>query len=199
MDKKMKKISMEMSVLMGVTLSFFLSLAGNLSSGHFTLIGFLSSFIVSLIISLIIGFLVPLKKITDSLVEKLHLEPYKLGKHLFEAFISDLIYTPVITLCMVTLAYMMTARHAPAGQVPPFGAMLGKSMILSMAVGYLLIFIFTPLYMKLVFKHNGITPSMGPGGRPDGAPMGGPENGQRNGAPMDPSDFPSQSELEDKM
>ena len=193
---KMRKISVEMSILMGVTLSFFLSLTGNLSSGHFTFMGFVSSFIVSLFISLIIGFLVPLKKITDSLVEKLHLEPYKLGKHLFEAFISDLIYTPVITLCMVSLAYKMATHQ---GAQMPYGPMLGKSMILSMAVGYLLIFIFTPLYMKLVFKHNGITPGMGPQGRPDGAPMGGPANRPESDAPMNPSDFPSQSDLEDKM
>lgn len=193
---KMKKISREMSVLMGVTLSFCLSLTGNLSSGHFTFIGFLSSFIVSLIISLIIGFLVPMKKVTDSLVAKLHLEPYPLGRHLFEAFISDLIYTPIITLCMVSLAYMMATRQ---GAQMPYGPMLGKSMILSMAVGYLLIFFFMPLYMKIVLKRNGVIPGAGPMGGPAGAPMNGAGSGPRKDAPVNPEDFPSQSDLEDKM
>lgn len=148
----MKKISMEMSILMGVTLSFFLSLTGNLTSGHFTVAGFLVSFVISLIISLIIGFLVPMKKVTDYLDGKLGLKPGKLSTRLFETLISDLIYTPVITFAMVTMAYKQaTSQGAPLKYLP----MLGRSELISMIVGYVLIFIFMPLFMKWVLKRNG--------------------------------------------
>ena len=66
----MKKVSIEMSLLMGVTLSLFLSLTGTLSSGHFTIPDFLLSFVVSFIISLIIGFLVPMNKVSAALERK---------------------------------------------------------------------------------------------------------------------------------
>lgn len=151
--KKMKKIGIEMSLLMGVTLSFFLSLTGILSSGKFTVPGFLISFVVSLIISLIIGFLVPMKKVNDSLDARLGLKPHTLKTRLFESLISDLIYTPIITLIMITMAYRnASANGAPVQYVP----MLIGGLVLSLIVGYVLIFIFMPLFMKLVMKLNGV-------------------------------------------
>lgn len=149
----MKKIGREMSILMGITLSFFLSLTGILSSGYFTVPGFLISFVVSLVISLIIGFFIPMKKVTDSLGRKLGLAPRKFSTHCFEALISDLIYTPIITLIMVFLAYRQAIRQ---GAQIPFWPMLGKSMLISMIVGYILIFIFMPLFLKIVMKRNGV-------------------------------------------
>lgn len=151
--KKMRKIGRQMSLLMGVTLSFFLSLTGILSSGKFTLPGFLISFVVSLVISLIIGFLVPMKKVNDSLGAKLGLNPRTLKTRLFESLISDLIYTPIITLIMITMAYRNATSH---GAQIPYVPMLVKGMVLSMIVGYVLIFIFMPLFMKLVMKRNGM-------------------------------------------
>ncbi|MBR1724799.1 MAG: hypothetical protein IJ723_07275, partial [Ruminococcus sp.] len=100
----MKKIGMKMSIYMGLSLSFCLLLAGNLSSGKFTVPGFLISFVVSLIISLLIGFLVPMKPLTDKLDGKLGLKPGALSTRFFDSLISDLIYTPIITFVMVTMA-----------------------------------------------------------------------------------------------
>ena len=154
----MKKISMQMSVLMGVTLSFFLSLTGNLTSGHFTMPGFIISFIISLIISLIIGFLVPMKKVNDSLDKKLGLKQGALGTHFFESLVSDLIYTPLITFCMVTMAYFQATSHGAHLSYLP---MLGKSMVISLAVGYVLIFIFMPVFMRFLLKKNGMKPPKG--------------------------------------
>lgn len=151
--KKMRKIGREMSLLMGVTLSFFLSLTGVLSSGQFTLPGFLINFLISFVISLIIGFLVPMKKVNDSLGAKLGLAPHTLKTRLFESLISDLIYTPVITLVMITLAHYNATSH---GARIPYVPMLLRGMLLSLAVGYVLIFIFMPLFMKLVMKRNGL-------------------------------------------
>ena len=61
----MKNPAVKMSLLMGITMSFVLSLIGNLSSGMFTVPGFLKSFCISFLISLIIGFIIPIKKISD--------------------------------------------------------------------------------------------------------------------------------------
>ncbi|MBR1702393.1 MAG: hypothetical protein IJ716_10610 [Lachnospiraceae bacterium] len=147
----MKKIGRQMSLLMGVTLSFFLSLTGILSSGQFTFPGFLINFLISSVISLIIGFLVPMKKVNDSLGAKLGLKQHTLKTRLFESLISDLIYTPIITLVMITLAHRNATSH---GARIPYVPMLLKGILISMAVGYVLIFIFMPLFMKLVMKHN---------------------------------------------
>ena len=149
----MKKIGRQMSVLMGATLSFCLSLVGNLSSGRFTLPGFIVSFLASLVISLLIGMLVPMKKVTDSLTGKLGLQQGKLSTRCFEALISDLIYTPFITLVMVTLAYRQAVSHGARLSYLP---MLGKSMLISLVVGYVLIFILMPVFLKFVLKRNGV-------------------------------------------
>ena len=160
----MRKIGIQMSILMGVSLSFCLSLVGSLSSGHFTMPTFLLSFAVSTIISLIIGLLVPMKKVNDSLDAKLGLQPRKLSTHLFESLISDLIYTPIITLAMVFLNWKLATAH---GAQIPFLPMFVKSLILSMLVGYLLIFVLMPLFLKLVRRNMPGGP-----GAPDGPGAG---------------------------
>ncbi|MBQ3965695.1 MAG: hypothetical protein II684_02540 [Treponema sp.] len=145
----MKKIGRRMSILMGVSLSFCLSLLGNLTSGHFTLPGFLISFAVSTLISLIIGFLVPMKKVGDGLANALHLKARSLPAHCAESFVSDLIYTPVITLAMVALAWKLATSH---GAQMPFLPMFLHSLVLSMIVGYVLIFILMPVFFKLTTR-----------------------------------------------
>ena len=141
-----KKIEIRMSLLMGVTLSFFLSLTGLLTSGHFTWPSLLINFAVSFIISILIGFLVPLKKISAFLDAKLGLIPGKLSTHFFETLLSDCIYTPLITLCMVFAAWKQAVSH---GAQIPFWPMFGKSLIISMIGGYILIFVFMPLFLKI--------------------------------------------------
>lgn len=157
MGKKMKKIGLQMSLLMGITLSFCLSLVGNLmgakQSGGFSVPGFLISFVVSTVISLIIGFLVPMKKVNDSVCGKLNLEQGKLSTRLMESLLSDIIYTPIMTLIMVFLAYKQATSH---GAQIPFVPMFLSSLIVCLIVGYVLIFLVMPVYMKLVMKKNGM-------------------------------------------
>jgi hypothetical protein len=148
----MKKIGMQMSILMGISMSFCLSLTGILSSGHFTVPAFLSSFFMSTVISLVIGFFVPMKKVGDSAVQKANLTPHSLGARCLESLISDLIYTPVLTLCMTAMAYHNAVSHGQ--EMPPYLFMFLKSLLLSMIIGYILIFILTPVYLKLVMKKN---------------------------------------------
>lgn len=159
MDKGqvMRKVGMQMSLLMGVTLSFCLSLVGNLmgakQSGAFSVVGFLIGFVISTIVSLVIGFIVPIKKVNDSICGKLNLEPGAMVTRFVESLISDIIYTPIMTLLMVFLAYKQATSH---GAQIPFLPMFLSSLVVCLIVGYILIFIFMPLYMKLVMKKNGL-------------------------------------------
>ena len=162
----MKKISRQMSIRMGLTLSFFLSVTGvltgnarNIADGTASfpqlLISILSGFVVSLIISLIIGELVPVGKVTESATR--NMKP-GFAKRCVESLISDLIYTPVITLAMVSFSYIMVMRRSHGQADLHFLPMFLSSLAVCMIVGFILIFIFTPVYMKSVLRKNGIQP-----------------------------------------
>lgn len=157
MEERMKAIGRKMSICMGITLSFCLSLVGILSSGHFTVPGFIISFIVSTIISLLIGFLVPMKKLNDKFCG--NMKP-GLGRKCLEALISDILYTPIMTLAMTAMAWKQATGQ---GAKIPYLPMFLKSLVLTFAVGYVLILIFTPLYFKLITGGNPGGP-----GRPEG-------------------------------
>ena len=160
-----------MSLLMGLTLSFCLSLTGLLSSLGKTeytvsrfIVSLLINFAVSFAISMAIGLFVPMKKVNDSLDKKLGLQPGKLGTRLFDSLISDLIYTPVITLTMVFIAYKQATGH---GAKMPFLPMFLGSLALCFTAAFILIFFLTPVYMKTALKKAGI-PVQRPGeGGPD--------------------------------
>ena len=154
----MKKIGMQMSILMSVTLSLLLSLLGNALSGHFTVPGFLLSLVVGLFFSLAIGFLLPMQKVGSAACKKANIEFASMKGRLFTSLISDLIYSPIITLSNVVLGYRSAVAH---GQNPPFVPMLLKSLIISLIVGYVLVLILTPLFLRLVMKKNGIPPQEG--------------------------------------
>ncbi len=149
----MKKIMIQMNILMGVTLSFFLSLTGSLRAERFSLPGFLISFLLSVAISMVIGLLVPVKPLTDRLEAKCGIRPRTPGARFFDALISDLVYTPVVTVAMTLFAYRQATAH---GASVPFVPMLLSSLLISLVVGYVLIFICMPLFLKLVFKWNRI-------------------------------------------
>ena len=153
----MKKVGMQMSLLMGVTLSFCLSLTGNLTSGEgFKPISFLITFVVSAIISIVIGSIVPMKKVEDGACKACGLKPNSLPARLLSSLISDIIYTPVITLAMIALVRKMAMKASNGhAQLPPFGVMFVKSLIISFIVAYIIIFIITPVFFKFVMKKNG--------------------------------------------
>ena len=167
----MKKVGIIMSLLMGVTLSFCLSLTGNLTSEDgFKLIPFLVSFAVSTVISLIIGFIVPMRKIEDGAVKAMGLREHSMPANIVSALISDIIYTPFITLAMIVLARKMAMKMSNGhAQLPPFAAMFIKSLIISLIVAFVIILIVTPIYKKIAFKSAGVDPAAS-----GGAPAGGP-------------------------
>lgn len=145
---RMKRIGRRISILMGVTLSLCLSLVANLFlADEFKIGSFFISFGITLVISLIIGLIVPMKKVNDGVDRALNLKPGSLPAHLMETLVSDLIYTPIITVIMSTVAYFMATSN---GAQIPYVPMLLKSLLVCFLVGYVLIFIFAPLFMRLV-------------------------------------------------
>lgn len=149
MEKEMRRAGQKMSLYMGVTLSFILSLVGTLSSGHFTIPGWLISFVCSTIIALIIGFVVPMGKISRDLTEKLNLDPESVPAKLLKALVSDLIYTPLITLAMVYMAYRQASAH---GAPVNFWGMFLPSLLLSLVVAYFCIYFIEPIFLKKVMR-----------------------------------------------
>ena len=145
--EKMKKIGMKMNILMGISLSFALSLVGNLMSGHFTLPGFLLSFAVSTVICLIIGRFIPIGRITREACAKRGFEEGTTKARLLSALISDSIYTPVMTFIMVLLAYLSAKR---GGAPVSFITMFIPSLFISYIIGFALVYVLEPLYLKLV-------------------------------------------------
>lgn len=163
--KAMKKVGLLMNIFMGVTMSIFLSFVGNfigfLQSGKFSVIGYLIGVGISTVISIILGFIVPIKKIGDGAVRAAKLQPHSIKARLLESLISDCIYTPVLSLCMVAYEYFSSRAHAPAEaleHMPGFFQMFFGSFLACMVVGFILIFIFMPVYLGLAMKLSGITP-----------------------------------------
>ncbi len=149
MDEKMKTVGRKMGIAMGITMSFFLSLIGITSAGKFTVPGFLISFLVSSALAVVIGLFLPIGKITGAVLKSAGLERNSTAGHLLSALISDCIYTPIMTLVMVFLAW----RSATAqGAQIPFGAMFLKSFGIAMIAGFVLSYFFEPFYMNLFMK-----------------------------------------------
>ena len=156
MQEKMKKIGKEMALWMGLIMSFCLSLVGTLTSGHFTPAGWLVSFVSSVVVSLIIGFLVPVGKISGDFTRKRNMQPGKIGTRCAESLISDLIYTPVITLVMVAIAYAMAMKMSGGKAEIAFLPMFLSSLLICFAVGFVLIFLIQPVLLKAVMKKHGV-------------------------------------------
>ncbi len=145
--QKMHRVGILMNLLMGISLSLALSLIGSLTSGHFTLIAWLVSFAASTVLSLLIGFLLPVRKCALGLCAKLNLRERSLPSLAVESFISDIFYTPLITLLMVFLGWKSAVSH---GAQIPFLPMYLKSLALTFLCGYVLIFVLQPLYLRLI-------------------------------------------------
>ena len=164
MNENMRKIGRAMSIRMGIAMSFCLSLVGTLSSGHFTVPGFLISFIASSVISLLIGVIVPIGKVSADVCNNMKLERGSLKWRLMESLISDLVYTPIMTLAMVFIAYKMAMISSGGMAGLRFLPMFLSSLLICFVAAYIIIFVIQPLFMKQVMKKYGL---VGPGMRGD--------------------------------
>lgn len=149
MNEQMRTVGRKMSIMMGASLSFCLSLIGNLGSGHFTFGGWIISFLVSFLISLLIGFLVPMGKINRAIAEKYHLLPDHIKTRLINALVSDIIYTPIMTFVMTFLAWRNAVSH---GASMPFLPMFLSSLLTTFIAGFILILVLEPIFMKQAMK-----------------------------------------------
>ena len=149
MDKAVRIVGIKMTIFMGIIMSFVLSLIGTFMGGHFSIKSWLISFGISLMISWAIGFIVPLKKISDSACKGCKIDPESFKGNLISGLISDLIYTPIITIVMVVVMLGNARKHAPAGKVPTVGKALPGSLLVCFLVGFVVIIIIQPLLIKL--------------------------------------------------
>lgn len=156
-EKRIKRVGLEMNLLMSISMSLCMSLTGMLSAGQFTIPGFIENFIISLIISFMIGLFVSIPKLNVAVERLLHLKRGALAARTIEALLADLIYTPLMSILMITLGWFNARVH---GAEPPYLLMLLKGLGLSLLMGFFLIFLFMPLFLKLVLKHNGFPVDM---------------------------------------
>lgn len=152
----MKKIMALMSVLMGFVMSFVLSLVGTLVGGHFSIQSWMLSFGISLVLSIIIGFVVPVKPLGDKFCNKHNVVPESPKGNFCSALISNLIYTPFLTIVMVSTMVLMATKEVPSWQarLNILGHALIPSLIVCFVVGYVAITIFQPLFVKLIINSN---------------------------------------------
>ena len=161
MESSKRKIGILMSVYMGVVMSIFMTITGvcvgmlpNVIKGlvppQAMLLSLISGFFVSFCISVMIGFMIPMHKVTQSVTRNMD-EGF--GKRCVETLISDVIYTPAISLVMVAFAYMSNQRQGNEG--PSFFVMLIPSLIACFIVGFILIYIFQPIFMRRLMRKYG--------------------------------------------
>ena len=149
---QMKMVGRKMGIRMGIVMSVCLAFLGTATSGHFTVIGFVLNVLISALISIGIGVIVPVGKISQDACQKRNLQRGSMKARLLETLISDLIYTPVITLVLVFFSYGMAMMQSGGRAQLSFLPMFLKSLIISLIAGYILIFIFMPLFLKQIMK-----------------------------------------------
>ncbi len=164
-QKQMKKAGIKISVMMALVMSLALSIIGNISARRpegtpaiSIIIGIITSFIISFIVSLIIGMIIPVEKISGFLCRKLELEKGKLETRLFESLVSDIIYTPFMTLAMTGLAYFSAMKQSGGRANITYSTMFLGSLSVCMIAGFILIFIFQPLFVKIFIPEIGKKP-----------------------------------------
>ena len=161
-SKAMKKVGITMSAFMGIAMSFFLSLTGTISSGHFTVPSWLISFVISGLISMVIGIAVPMKTVNDKVVGVFKLPPFSFAGRCLESFVSDLIYTPIMSFCMVLFAYKSAIAHGAPAETMNLGRMFLSSFFICFVVGFVLIIILMPIFLCIAMKMHGVEPSKRP-------------------------------------
>ena len=153
-----KLVGRYMNIMMGVLMSFSLSLVGNIVSGHFSIPGFITSFIISLVISVMLGFVVRIGQINQNVGRRFDLQPGTIKTRIVESLISDLIYTPLLTFIMVAYSVSMAIKNSGGkAQISILSEFL-HSLWICFIVGFVLIFIFQPIILKISMKKAGIDP-----------------------------------------
>ena len=146
----MKKAGMIMSLLMGLSMSFLLTMIGLISARQFTFGAFLRSFAISFMVSTLIGLIIPVRKISAAILRKRSAKPQSTEARLLEALVTDICYSPLMTFIMISLAHRQAVAH---GAKIPFGPMLLKAEVISFIAAFILNLLITPLFARMVMKN----------------------------------------------
>ena len=144
-----RKMMFKMSILMGATMSFALTAIGLLSAGRFTVPGFMINFLISFCISMFLGLVLPVGRMKAWAAKKASCPPGSLKARVVDALVTALIYSPLMTFVMVSLAHRQAISH---GADVPFWPMLMRSEFISIICAFLLGLATAPVYAKILFK-----------------------------------------------
>lgn len=157
MEIVLKKINRYMSLMMGGVLSVALTIFGNLTSGHFVMPGSLISIAIGIVLSFgisqLISTFINIKTTTDKVISKFNIKG-EMPTKLMSTLVSDLIFTPIITVCLVSFSIGMANAHSPV--VIPLLPAIIKSLILSLIVAYIIIFFIQPPILEVAMKKAGV-------------------------------------------
>lgn len=146
MNKNNESIGIIVGVLMGLAVSLVLSIVGPVISGHFKIVSVLVSFLCSSIISVVIGLFIPIRRMSVWSCSKIGISPDKLPGMIISALIGDICFTPLISFLMVYMNYKRAKSMDPSVVL---GRMYCGNLIVSFVVAFLIILIFTPLFIRL--------------------------------------------------
>ncbi len=138
---------------MSVSLSFVLSLVGNLlgtrQNGRFSIHSWLIFFAASTIVSLVLGLIIPINRAAEGASRGLKLKEKSIPARIVETLVADIIYTPLINFLMIFIA----RQNAITNGAPPQSLVLWRMFLLSFpgvfATGFVFIFVFAPLFGRL--------------------------------------------------
>ncbi len=154
MDSKNSRLATILTgIFLSVSLSFVLSLVGNLlgtrENGRFSIGGWLILFAASTIVSLALGLIIPISRAAKGASKGMKLKENSIPARLVETLIIDIIYNPVINFLMVFIARQNAIANGAPPQAVNLGMMFLRSFPGAFVTGYIFIFIVMPLFEKL--------------------------------------------------
>ncbi len=156
MKDPMIKVGAVISLGNGLILGALFSSLGMLKNGGIVPVGLIISILISMVISLIVGFLIPPKKVFDTVISLIHADPHK-QRYLcavIEGLVGDIIFTPI--LCTFFIIKNVGIQSPVFLRAWLSG--LGTDFLIALPITMLSV----PLLRKLAFRIFRI----GPPGRP---------------------------------
>ncbi|MBP5280236.1 MAG: hypothetical protein J6Z03_07105 [Erysipelotrichaceae bacterium] len=148
-QEKRKEFSRRMSICMGIIMSLCLSTAGLLTARAFSLPSLLLNLVISYAIVRGIDHFIDIGALAVDVPNKMDVDPNSLQGRFLRALITDVIYTPLMTIVMVSIGYYRATSH---GAQIPYVPMLMKSMLLTFTLSFLICFFIMPVVEKLILK-----------------------------------------------
>lgn len=147
--EKMKKIGRKMSLYMGITMSFSLTVIGLYQADDLTLGNVIFNSVISFSIMRIINLFFDSGAVAIGFLKERSIEPDSLKGRVFMALIISLINSPAMTFVMVTIGYLKS-RNTEAEF--PYLPILFRSMAISTVCAFILCLIFTPIFGKILVR-----------------------------------------------